>query len=83
MTKQTLLLKWGTIKGWSGANESTQKLLQEYHDLGASVSVMTQKDTDQQKEIICKIIDNVDTIQNDWSGEMMTKDEAKKYVREY
>lgn len=34
--------------------------------------------------IICEVIDALDgTIQNDWTGKMMTKDEAKAYIMEY
>jgi len=34
--------------------------------------------------MLCEVIDLIDgEIQNDWTGEKMTKDEAKKYVLEY
>ena len=45
---------------------------------------MLQKDTQEQKEILCKVIDLIDgEIENDWSGEIMSKEEAKKYIMEY
>ena len=80
-----LLLKWGTLKGWNfGENEKAIELLREYIDLGSSMSVMLQKDTPKQKELICQMIDAVNgEIQNDWTGEIMTKEAAKDYVMTY
>lgn len=84
MTKESLLLKWGTLKGWGNASEETQERLRRYHEQPVSMGCATQDDTPEQKEIICEIIDGIDgEIQNDWTGEIMSKDEAKKYVREY
>jgi hypothetical protein len=82
---ESLLLKWGTLKGWDfGENQKAIDLFNRYVDLGASVSAMAQKDTPEQKQIICDLIDAVNgEIMNDWSGEVMTKEEAKKYVMEY
>lgn len=38
----------------------------------------------EQIEALCTIVDAVDgNIINDWSGEKMSKDEAKAYIREY
>lgn len=52
--------------------------------LGMSVSAMGQKDTPEQTEILCELIDAIDgEIWNDWDGKIMTKDEAKEYVRDY
>ena len=82
---EELLLKWGTLKGWSNI-ESARSLgiLKLYHELGAAASAMAQHDTPEQKQLICDLIDSVDgEIQNDWSGDIMSKDEAKKYVMEY
>jgi len=80
-----LLLKWGTLKDWSGLkNDKTKELAKRYCDLGASMSAMMQDDTPEQKQIICELIDAVDgEVSNDWSGETMTKDEAKAYVLNY
>ena len=45
---------------------------------------MLQRDTPKQRELICKMIDKVDCpIYNDWTGEIMSKQEAKDYIREY
>jgi len=80
-----LLLKWGTLKGWNLKSEAARAACRAYFDAGEqSLSAMAQRDTDEQKAALCALIDAVDgPIQNDWSGEMMTKDEAKTYVLEY
>lgn len=81
-----LLLKWGTIKGWNLETEASKTALQAYlsADGDVSASAMTQHDTPAQKEALCALIDAVEgDIQNDWSGEKYSKEEAKAYVREY
>lgn len=81
---ETLYLKWGTLKGWDNATERTQNLLNRYHQLGYSVSAMLQHDTPEQVEILCQIVDGIDgVIVNDWSGEEMSRDDAKAYLRKY
>jgi len=82
-----LLLKWGTIKGYclENSNEAWE-LMKKYNELGTCMSVMAQRDTIEQKELICKIIDSVKgPVTNDWSGEDYTENRelAKKYVLEY
>lgn len=83
--KDSLLLKWGTMKGWNLKSDAALAAAKRYDEAGPqSAGAMTQHDTDEQKARLCDLIDAIDgTIQIDWSGEMMTKDEAKKYVREY
>ena len=84
--KDELTLKWGTLKGWkfSKDNDRALKLLTEYHEIGACMSVMMQEDTPRQKEIICELIDLCNSdIYLDWDGKHVTKDEAKKYVCDY
>lgn len=81
---ESLLLKWGTLKGWKLERDETKKIMQRYADLGMSMGAMQQRDTPEHKAIICELIDAIDgEIQNDWSGEKLTKDKAKKYVMEY
>lgn len=82
---QSLDLKWGTLKGWNfEGNEKAISLFNRYVDIGASMSAMAQRDTPEQKQIICELIDAVDgEIRNDWEGTVMSKDEAKKYVMDY
>lgn len=79
-----LLLKWGVPKGWSLSKPEHQAILQRYYDLGESISAMTQPNTDAHREVLCELIDVLEgEVQNDWTGEYMTKDEAKAYVRDY
>ena len=79
-----ILLKWGTLKGWELNSILGKKLSDEYISLGRSMGTMSQKDTDRQKQIILEMIDECDgSIQNDWSGEHFTKEQAKEYVRGY
>lgn len=79
-----LLLKWGGIKGWELETDTSKAALQEWAKDGVSMSAAMQDDSPEQKQAICKLIDALDgTIKNDWTGEVMTKDEAKRYVMEY
>jgi len=82
--KDELLLKWGTLKGWHLKSEASRAALQKYTEFGMAMGAMQQRDTPEQKQALCDLIDAIDgTIENDWTGEKMTKDEAKKYVTEY
>lgn len=85
MAKDELCLKWGTIKGWDIKSEAALIAGQKYFDAGPqSMGAMSQHDTDEQKAALCGFIDAIDgRIINDWTGEEMTKDEAKAYVLEY
>lgn len=83
--KDYISLKWGTLKAWNIQSEKAKKVLRKYQSLGTSISAMTQNDTHEQKDLICELIDasNVDTIYLDWDGIDISKEEAKKYVRDY
>lgn len=82
--EEYLLLKWGTLKGWNVESDIAMAALRKYADQGMSASVMSQSDTLEQKQNICDLIDAIDgEIHNDWSGEIMNKSSAKKYVLEY
>jgi hypothetical protein len=80
-----LLLKWGTLKGWDlGENEAALAAARRYDEQPVSAGCMSQHDTPAQKRALCDMIDAINgPIHNDWTGEEMTKDEAKKYVLEY
>lgn len=84
-----LRLKWGTLKGWNfeghPKHDDAIKILKEYHEIGASASVMMQKDTERQKELILSLIDLCEDgdIFLDWDGQYITKEEAKKYINTY
>lgn len=48
-----ILLKWGTIKGYSlHHNDETFELMKKYNSLGVCLSVMARKDTVEQKQLI-------------------------------
>jgi len=85
MEEPYLLLKWGGLKGWGNLTDAQIEALQKYADLGMSMSAALQVNTDAHKEALCNAIDLFEDgqITNDWSGEDMTVEEAKKYVREY
>lgn len=83
--KPHLLLKWGTIKGWSDMMPEQVEILKRWNDEGVSMSAMCEDVTEKKKEIICELIDTMEDgqIMNDWSGKDMTRKEAKKYIMEY
>jgi hypothetical protein len=84
MESEYLLLKWGTLKGGKAESEKSREALGRYLNGEVSMSAMAQRDTDDQKQAIYDLIDAIDgPITNDWSGESMTKEAAKKYVKEY
>lgn len=85
MGKDSLSLKWGTLKAWKFHSDKALELLKEYNAIGCSMGAMTQKDTVRQKEIICELIDEGDfkEIYLDWDGEYISKEKAKKYVLDY
>lgn len=85
MSEEYLYLKWGTLKAWDlGENEAALAAARRYDEDGSSWSAMAQRDTANQKQAICDIIDALNgPITNDWTGEEMSKEEAKRYVMEY
>ena len=82
--QDNLTLKWGSIKGWDcTGNEKMRAAMVRWVESGVSYSAM-RRNTPEQEEMICDIIDACNgTIWNDWDGVVMTKDEAKEYVRGY
>lgn len=79
-----IILKWGTLKAWNFESEKGKALIKKYFGIGSNLSAICQKDTQEQKELICKMIDIViGKIYLDWEGIYVTKKEAKKYVMEY
>ena len=82
----SLWLKWGTIKAWDFKSEAARAAAKAYAEAGPqSAGALSQHDTPDQKAALCALIDalNCETVGNDWTGEQMTKDEAKRYVMEY
>lgn len=85
MATESLALKWGSLKRWEIHNPETFELLKQWHALGSRASAIAQRDTPEQKELICKIIDAVDCaeIYLDWDGKYVSKEKAKEYVMSY
>jgi hypothetical protein len=80
-----LLLKWGTVKGWefADATPKEKELLTAFLE-NSPMSCAMDKPDERRKTLLCELIDVFSgEIKNDWSGEIMTKDEAKQYVMEY
>jgi hypothetical protein len=77
-----LTLKWGTLKSWSLGTPKGRELLERYFALGSCDSAMFQKDTPEQKALICQMIDEcrAEAIYLDWDGKEVSKEEAKQYV---
>lgn len=81
---ESLLLKWGTLKGWNLESAESKAIAQRYFDLGSSYSCMTQINSAEQTKILCELIDTIEgEISNDWTGETLTKEQAKDYVENY
>jgi len=85
MTKDRLVLKFGTWKEWDFHSKEAKKLIDEYDKIGTSLGCATQHDTPRQKEILCKLIDIGDfkRVYLDWDAKWVSKEDAKKYVMEY
>lgn len=80
--KDSLVLKWGTLKKWNFHSNKAEKLLKEYEEIGYSMSAIMQEDTPRQKKIICELIDegNFEKVYLDWDAKWISKEEAKEYV---
>ena len=79
-----IMLKWGTLKGWDVEEES--EILRKINEFlkNSPVSCMADKPDKTRKKLLCEIIDMVDgEIENNWTGEILTKDQAKEYVMNY
>jgi hypothetical protein len=82
----SLSLKWGTIKSYDlTGNIPALQIIEKWHNLGVSMSVICHQNTVEQKQLICDLIDAVDcpTIHLDWNGIDVSKEQAKKYIMEY
>lgn len=81
---ESLLLKWGTVKGWGGLTDKSVEIMQRFFADGVCMSAAMDKPDEDRRTILCELIDQfTGEIQNDWSGEKMNKDEAKTYVMNY
>lgn len=87
MSDEHVTLKWGSLKSWRFRpdNEKAIELLTKWYELGVSMSAAMHRDTPEQKEIVCELIDlgDFDTVYLDWDDKEVSKDEAKEYVLNY
>ena len=83
--KDSLTLKWGSLKAWSVHTPEARELVQKWFDLGVSDSAICHHDTPEQKELVCQLIDvmDIDSVCLDWDGIWVSKEDAKTYVRLY
>jgi len=84
--KESLTLKWGTLKAWDLKSDASLAAFKKYTSSGSnSMSAMMQHDNAAQKEAICELIDalNAGEVFLDWDGVYVSKDKAKEYVRNY
>jgi hypothetical protein len=83
--KDSITLKWGTLKAWNIHTPKAVKILNKWASLGYSLGAATQLDTPEQKNLLCDLIDasNADTIFLDWDGKHVSKQEAKDYILNY
>lgn len=85
MSEDYLTLKWGSLKSWNLTSEKSQELLKKFYEDGVSMSAMMQHNTENQKDILCQIIDEcgAEEIYLDWDDKYVSKEDAKQYVMEY
>jgi len=81
--KNSLTLKWGTVKVWKLETPEAQAALQKWANCGVSMSVIAQHNTPEQKEALIKAIDFMDEIWLDWEGKQVSREKAKEYVLNY
>lgn len=86
MTEECITLKWGTLKGWHIAegNSGAMDLLTRYHQLGVCMSAMCQKDSEEQKKIICELVSLPGMkVYLDWDDKFVTQAEGIAYIMNY
>lgn len=85
MSNEYLTLKWGSLKSWRFESAKARELLNQWADLGVSMSAALHRDTPEQKRLICELIDvgDFETVYLDWEGKEVSKEEAKEYVMNY
>ena len=82
--KDHITLKWGTLKSWKLTSKKGKELLKKYSEIGHCFSAMMQKDTPEQKELICEMIDTVPgEILLDWHYKYVSTVDAKTYFNQY
>jgi phosphosulfolactate synthase (CoM biosynthesis protein A) len=80
-----ILLKFGNIKEIIIHSKRGKQLVKQYNKTLKAGGLIMQDNTNEQKELICKIIDeaNVERVYNDWANRSMSKERAKRYIIKY
>lgn len=82
--KDYVTLKWGTVKSYSIQNEETWKIMEKYLDGGSSISAMAQRDTPEQKQLLCQVLESIgEPVYLEWDGKYVSIEEAKEYILNY
>lgn len=81
-----IILKWGTLKGWSRIAEGSEAyaLLAKYHQEGVAFGCAGQVDSPSQKQVLIDIVRLPGiSIYLDWDGKYVNSDEAVEYLNNY
>jgi HD-like signal output (HDOD) protein len=82
--KDYVTLKWGTVKSYNIQNKETWAIMEKYLDAGVSASAMTQRDTNEQKELLCQVLESIgEPVYLEWYAKYVSVEEAKEYIRNY
>lgn len=86
MNKESLTLKWGTLKSCELNPEGpAMAALKRYHEHPVCASAMLQDDTPEQKQAVLDLIEalNAEKVYLDWHGGEVSKEQAKAYLTNY
>lgn len=81
MLKDNMSLKWGQVASWSLNTPAARVAGTAYIERSRNVDWQAWDGSEEKRLLICGIIDAMDgDITSDWTGEPITKDEAKRYI---
>lgn len=79
----SLSLGFGTLKTWDLKTKEQLDILKKYSKLGMAAGAAQQRDTQEQKKLICELIDTITNPRGiflDWDGVYVSRKKAKQYV---
>jgi hypothetical protein len=77
-------LKWGTVKSYNIVTDEVWDLMKKYLEMGTSMSAMAQRDTPDQKQLLCDIITLIGKpVYLEWDGKYVSVEKAKEYIMNY
>ena len=81
----TLLLKFGTLKGWDDLSQAQIEALEKWRDSENGLGTLQASRTDESNRLLCEALDLFEDgqITNDWDGCTYTIQQAKNYIMEY